>query len=92
MDACVRNLGGDWQWGGAGSGLDSFATASAPRCASAENDLVGGMRDRETVIIALSHGNRPSGLEHAHTINAGETMDRILGMFERRSRSRSASA
>jgi twitching motility protein PilT len=45
--------------------------------------LVGEMRDRETVQIALSAAETGHlVLSTLHTINAGETINRILGMFE----------
>jgi twitching motility protein PilT len=53
--------------------------------------LVGEMRDRETVKIALSAAETGHlVLSTLHTIDAGQTINRILGMFEPRSRSRSA--
>jgi twitching motility protein PilT len=45
--------------------------------------LVGEMRDRETVKIALSAAETGHlVLSTLHTINAGETINRILGMFD----------
>jgi len=45
--------------------------------------LVGEMRDRDTVAIALSADETGHlVLSTLHTINAGETVNRILGMFE----------
>ena len=45
--------------------------------------LVGEMRDRETVKIALSAAETGHlVLSTLHTINAGETINRIMGMFE----------
>ncbi|HEX7577705.1 MAG TPA: PilT/PilU family type 4a pilus ATPase [Verrucomicrobiae bacterium] len=45
--------------------------------------LVGEMRDRDTVQIALSAAETGHlVLSTLHTINAGETINRILGMFE----------
>ena len=45
--------------------------------------LVGEMRDQETVNIALSAAETGHlVLSTLHTINAGETVNRILGMFE----------
>ena len=45
--------------------------------------FVGEMRDRETVRIALSAAETGHlVLSTLHTINAGETVNRILGMFE----------
>jgi twitching motility protein PilT len=45
--------------------------------------LVGEMRDKETVQIALSAAETGHlVLSTLHTINAGETVNRILGMFE----------
>ncbi|MGA2030493.1 MAG: PilT/PilU family type 4a pilus ATPase [Verrucomicrobiota bacterium] len=45
--------------------------------------LVGEMRDRETIKIALSAAvTGHLVLSTLHTVNAGETINRILGMFE----------
>jgi twitching motility protein PilT len=45
--------------------------------------LVGEMRDRETVRIALSAAETGHlVLSTLHTINAGDTVNRILGMFD----------
>jgi twitching motility protein PilT len=45
--------------------------------------LVGEMRDRDTVKIALSAAETGHLVfSTLHTINAGETVNRILGMFE----------
>ena len=45
--------------------------------------LVGEMRDRDTVMIALSAAETGHlVLSTLHTINAGESINRILGMFE----------
>ena len=45
--------------------------------------LVGEMRDRDTVQIALSAAETGHlVLSTLHTVNAGETINRILGMFE----------
>ena len=45
--------------------------------------LVGEMRDQETVKIALSAAETGHlVLSTLHTVNAGETVNRILGMFE----------
>ena len=45
--------------------------------------LIGEMRDRESVRIALSAAETGHlVLSTLHTINAGETVNRILGMFE----------
>ncbi len=45
--------------------------------------LVGEMRDQDTVKIALSAAETGHlVLSTLHTINAGETINRILGMFE----------
>jgi twitching motility protein PilT len=45
--------------------------------------LVGEMRDRDTVKIAMSAAETGHlVLSTLHTINAGETVNRILGMFE----------
>lgn len=45
--------------------------------------LVGEMRDRETVEIALAAAETGHVvMSTLHTINAGQTIDRIVGMFE----------
>ena len=45
--------------------------------------LVGEMRDRDTVKIAMSAAETGHlVLSTLHTVNAGETVNRILGMFE----------
>jgi twitching motility protein PilT len=45
--------------------------------------LVGEMRDRDTIKIALSAAETGHlVLSTLHTVNAGETINRILGMFE----------
>ena len=45
--------------------------------------LVGEMRDRDTVKIALSAAETGHlVLSTLHTVNAGETINRVLGMFE----------
>jgi twitching motility protein PilT len=45
--------------------------------------LIGEMRDRETVRIALSAAETGQlVLSTLHTVNAGETVNRILGMFD----------
>jgi len=45
--------------------------------------LVGEMRDRDTVKIALSAAETGHlVLSTLHTVNAGETVNRILGMFD----------
>lgn len=67
-----------------GSDFDSFsdglraALRQAPKVI-----LVGEMRDRETVKIALSAAETGHlVLSTLHTIDAGQTINRILGMFE----------
>ena len=67
-----------------GSDFDSYvnglraALRQAPKVI-----LVGEMRDRETVKIALSAAETGHlVLSTLHTINAGETINRVLGMFE----------
>src|SRR5678816_4034004 len=45
--------------------------------------LVGEMRDRETVEIAMSAAETGHlVMSTLHTINAGQTVNRILGMFD----------
>src|SRR5712671_7182594 len=67
-----------------GTDFDSFsnglraALRQAPKVV-----LVGEMRDRETVSIALSAAETGHlVLSTLHTIDAGQTINRILGMFE----------
>jgi twitching motility protein PilT len=67
-----------------GSDFDSYvnglraALRQAPKVI-----LVGEMRDRDTVKIALSAAETGHlVLSTLHTINAGETINRIMGMFE----------
>jgi twitching motility protein PilT len=67
-----------------GTDFDSFsnglraALRQAPKIV-----LVGEMRDRETVKIALSAAETGHlVLSTLHTIDAGQTVNRILGMFE----------
>jgi twitching motility protein PilT len=67
-----------------GSDFDSFshglraALRQAPKVI-----LVGEMRDRETIKIALSAAETGHlVLSTLHTIDAGQTINRILGMFE----------
>jgi twitching motility protein PilT len=67
-----------------GTDFDSFsnglraALRQAPKVV-----LVGEMRDRETVKIALSAAETGHlVLSTLHTIDAGQTINRILGMFE----------
>jgi twitching motility protein PilT len=70
-----RELGTDFDT--FGSGLRS-ALRQAPKVI-----LVGEMRDRETVSIALSAAETGHlVLSTLHTIDAGQTINRILGMFE----------
>src|ERR1700744_5253808 len=67
-------------------GVDFDSYASGLRAALRQGPkgvLVGEMRDRETVQIALSAAETGHlVLSTLHTINAGETVNRILGMFE----------
>src|SRR5262249_36290857 len=59
------------------SGLRS-ALRQAPKVV-----LVGEMRDRETVEIGMSAGETGHlVMSTLHTINAGQTINRILGMFD----------
>jgi twitching motility protein PilT len=71
-----RELGADFE--AYPSGLRS-ALRQAPKVI-----LVGEMRDRETVEIALTAAETGHlVLSTIHTINAGQSINRILGMFER---------
>jgi twitching motility protein PilT len=67
-------------------GLDFDTYANGLRAALRQAPkviLVGEMRDRDTVKIALSAAETGHlVLSTLHTINAGETINRILGMFE----------
>jgi twitching motility protein PilT len=67
-----------------GVDFDSFANGLRAALRQAPKViLVGEMRDRETVTIALSAAETGHlVLSTLHTINAGETVNRILGMFE----------
>lgn len=67
-----------------GSDFDSFANGLRAALRQAPKViLVGEMRDRETVKIALSAAETGHlVLSTLHTIDAGQTINRILGMFE----------
>src|SRR2546421_8369497 len=67
-----------------GSDFDSFASGLRAALRQAPKViLVGEMRDRETVKIALSAAETGHlVLSTLHTIDAGQTVNRILGMFE----------
>src|SRR5438045_3324860 len=67
-----------------GSDFDSFATGLRAALRQAPKViLVGEMRDRDTVQIALSAAETGHlVLSTLHTIDAGQTINRILGMFE----------
>jgi len=67
-----------------GADFDSYANGLRAALRQAPKViLVGEMRDRETVRIALSAAETGHlVLSTMHTINAGETIGRILGMFE----------
>ncbi|MGA2853735.1 MAG: PilT/PilU family type 4a pilus ATPase [Verrucomicrobiota bacterium] len=67
-----------------GVDFDSFANGLRAAMRQAPKViLVGEMRDRETVEIALSAAETGHLVfSTLHTINAGETINRILGMFE----------
>ena len=68
-----------------GIDFDSFASGLRASLRQAPKViLVGEIRDRETVEIALSAAETGHlVLSTLHTINAGQTISRILGMFER---------
>jgi twitching motility protein PilT len=68
-----------------GVDFDSFASGLRAALRQAPKViLVGEMRDRETVEIGLSAAETGHlVLSTLHTINAGQTISRILGMFER---------
>lgn len=67
-----------------GIDFDSFANGLRAALRQAPKViLVGEMRDRDTVSIALSAAETGHlVLSTLHTVNAGETINRILGMFE----------
>jgi twitching motility protein PilT len=67
-----------------GTDFDSFANGLRAALRQAPKViLVGEMRDRETVRIALSAAETGHlVLSTIHTIDAGQTINRILGMFE----------
>ncbi len=67
-----------------GQDFDSFASGLRAALRQAPKViLVGEMRDRETVSIALSAAETGHlVLSTLHTIDAGQTINRILGMFE----------
>jgi twitching motility protein PilT len=67
-----------------GTDYDSFANGLRAALRQAPKViLVGEMRDRETVKIALSAAETGHlVLSTLHTVDAGQTINRILGMFE----------
>ncbi len=67
-----------------GQDFDSFASGLRAALRQAPKViLVGEMRDRETVSIALSAAETGHlVLSTLHTIDAGQTINRILGMFK----------
>ncbi len=67
-----------------GTDFDSFSNGLRAAMRQAPKViLVGEMRDRETISIALSAAETGHlVLSTLHTIDAGQTMNRILGMFE----------
>jgi twitching motility protein PilT len=67
-----------------GADFDSFASGLRASLRQAPKViLVGEMRDRETVEIALSAAETGHlVLSTVHTIDAGQTINRIVGMFE----------
>lgn len=67
-----------------GTDFDSYANGLRAALRQAPKViLVGEMRDRETVSIALSAAETGHlVLSTLHTIDAGQTINRILGMFE----------
>ena len=66
-----------------GSDFDSFATGLRAALRQAPKViLVGEMRDRETVEIALSAAETGHiVMSTLHTVDAGQTINRIIGMF-----------
>ena len=67
-----------------GTDFDTFASGLRAALRQAPKViLVGEMRDRETVSIALSAAETGHlVLSTLHTVDAGQTINRILGMFE----------
>ncbi len=67
-----------------GTDFDTFASGLRAALRQAPKIiLVGEMRDRETVKIALSAAETGHlVLSTLHTVDAGQTINRILGMFE----------
>jgi twitching motility protein PilT len=67
-----------------GQDFDSFATGLRAALRQAPKViLVGEMRDRETVEIGLSAAETGHlVLSTLHTVDAGQTINRIVGMFE----------
>jgi len=67
-----------------GTDFDSFASGLRAALRQAPKViLVGEMRDRETVEIALSAAETGHlVLSTIHTVDAGQTINRIVGMFE----------
>ncbi|MBW1981891.1 MAG: PilT/PilU family type 4a pilus ATPase [Deltaproteobacteria bacterium] len=67
-----------------GSDFDTFASGLRAALRQAPKIiLVGEMRDRETVEIGLSAAETGHlVLTTLHTVNAGQTINRILGMFD----------
>jgi twitching motility protein PilT len=67
-----------------GSDFDTFANGLRAALRQAPKViLVGEMRDRETVKIALSAAETGHlVLSTLHTVDAGQTINRVLGMFE----------
>jgi len=67
-------------------GFDFFNFQDALRAAMRQSPkiiFVGEIRDRETIEIVMNAGETGHlVLSTLHTINAGETINRILGMFE----------
>ncbi len=68
-----------------GQDFDSFASGLRAALRQAPKViLVGEMRDRETVEIGLSAAETGHlVLSTLHTVDAGQTINRIIGMFER---------
>jgi twitching motility protein PilT len=68
-----------------GQDFDTFASGLRSALRQAPKIiLVGEMRDRETVEIALSAAETGHlVLSTLHTVDAGQTINRIIGMFER---------
>ena len=83
-NSCTRTSMATFNQRELGTDFDTFANGLRAALRQAPKViLVGEMRDRETVKIALSAAETGHlVLSTLHTIDAGQTINRILGMFE----------